>query len=77
VAPTALTAPIPLPPGEEATDPRMLAQYRKATPEAKLAVVARLNAGLIALKVAQLERDRADLTEAERRAELRRWWLGT
>ncbi len=55
----------------------MLAQYRKATPEAKLTVVARLNAGLIALKEAQLKRDRADLDETERRKELRRWWLGT
>ena len=49
--------------------------YRRATPEAKLAVVARLNAGLIALKEADLASRSPDLSPAQRQAIVRHWWL--
>lgn len=62
-------------PGEEPLDPQLLAQYRVATPEAKLAVVARLNATLIGLKDAQLAATCGELPLPARRLKLRHWWL--
>lgn len=49
--------------------------YRRASPTQKLAVVARLNAGLVELKLAHLRVRRPELAEEERRAIVRRWWL--
>lgn len=56
-------------------DPRLLALYRAATPEAKLAVVHRLNTLLIGLKEAHLSATRPEWPPERRRAELRRWWF--
>ncbi|MBI2517860.1 MAG: hypothetical protein HYV95_13230 [Opitutae bacterium] len=64
-------------PVEEPLDPQLLARYRVATPEAKLAVVARLNATLIGLKEAQLAATCGELSLPARRLKLRNWWLGT
>jgi hypothetical protein len=47
-----------------------------ATPTAKLAAVARLNAVLVALKQARLVADHPSWTAAERTASLRQWWFG-
>jgi hypothetical protein len=60
---------------EDPIEPRLLALYRVATPEAKLAAVARLNAVLIGLKEIQLAADRSAWPPERRKAELRRWWL--
>jgi hypothetical protein len=56
-------------------DALMLPRYRRATAEQKLAVVARLNAALIALKDGQLTASHPDWPEERRRRELRAWWL--
>jgi hypothetical protein len=61
---------------EDPCEPRLMALYRAATPEAKLQVVARLNGVLLGLKAAQLAADRPDLTPGQRKSDLRRWWLG-
>jgi hypothetical protein len=60
---------------EDPIEPRLLALYRTATPEAKLAAVARLNTLLIGLKEAQLAADRPAWSPERRKTELRRWWL--
>jgi hypothetical protein len=59
----------------EPLDPILLELYRKATPTQKLAVVARLNATLIALKEADIRARRPDLSRKEQQALLRQWWL--
>ncbi|MDQ5980759.1 MAG: hypothetical protein QG602_3737 [Verrucomicrobiota bacterium] len=56
-------------------DPKMVALYRAATPQQKLAAVDQLNRTLQSLKSAELEANRPDLSAEQRRAELRRWWL--
>lgn len=56
-------------------DPTLLALYRRSSPEAKLAIVHRLNVTLIGLKEANLVATRPDWTCEMRRNELRRWWL--
>lgn len=62
---------------ENFLDPRLVALYRTATPEKKLARVDQLNRTLQALKAGQLQVERPELDEAQRRAELRRWWLSS
>jgi hypothetical protein len=57
-------------------DEKMIALYRTATPEEKLAVVARLNAGLQALKAAEIAASHPEWNADRRRTELRTWWLG-
>jgi hypothetical protein len=68
VSPTTPLLPEPL-------DPKLCALYRAATPERKLAVVARLNATLIGLKEADLRTRFPAQSTAERRTMLRRWWF--
>jgi hypothetical protein len=63
----------PLP---EEFDRRQMELYREATPTAKLAVVARLNAVLVGLKQARLAAEHPAWTAAERTATLRQWWFG-
>lgn len=60
---------------ENPLDARLVALYRAASPEKKLAAVHRLNRTLQGLKEAELATRRPELSEGERRAELRRWWL--
>ena len=60
---------------ENPLDARLVALYRAASPEKKLAAVDRLNQALLGLKEAELAARRPELSPAERRAELRRWWL--
>lgn len=60
---------------ENPLDARLVALYRAASPEKKLAAVHRLNRTLQGLKEAELAARRPELLESERRAELRRWWL--
>jgi hypothetical protein len=60
---------------ENPIEPLLLALYRRASPEKKLAVVTRLNATLLGLKEAQLAATRPDWTTSQRRTELRRWWF--
>jgi hypothetical protein len=60
---------------ETTPNPIQLELYRRASPEQKLRVVARLNSALIALKAAQLDSDYAHLPPEARHAMLRRWWL--
>ncbi len=60
---------------EDPCEPRLMAIYRAATPEAKLQAVARLNGVLLGLKAAQLAAARPDLTAGQRKSDLRRWWL--
>ena len=55
--------------------PLQLELYRKATPTQKLATVARLNATMLMLKEASLQSRFSNLSAAERRQSLRRWWL--
>jgi hypothetical protein len=57
--------------------PLQIDLYRRATPTAKLAALARLNATAIAIKEADLKTRRPDLPAAERRAALRQWWLAS
>ncbi len=59
----------------EAIDGRLRALYRAANPTEKLAVVARINASLTALKEAAVARQHPDWSQAQRRASVRRWWL--
>ena len=49
--------------------------YREAKPVQKLAAIARLNQGLIALKEVHLASLHPSWTTDQRRAELRRWWF--
>lgn len=56
-------------------DNRVWELYRRASPTQKLAVVARLNAGLIGLKDADLQARQPELSDQERQVLLRRWWL--
>lgn len=63
-----------LPPFEPIS-PELGELYRQATPEAKLAVVARLNAGLQALKAAELVAREPHLSSIQRQARVRHWWL--
>ena len=60
---------------ETALEPRLVALYRAATPTAKLAVVARINAALTAIKEADVAQRHPDWSAAQRRASVRRWWL--
>jgi len=60
---------------ENPLEPHLLARYRAATPEGKLAAVARLNSVLLGLKAAQLAAARPAGTAAQQQAELRRWWF--
>ena len=60
----------------EGFDARQFALYREASPTAKLAAVARLNAVLIGLKQAQLAAEHPAWTVEEQRATLRQWWFG-
>jgi hypothetical protein len=60
---------------ENPLEPHLLALYRAAAPAAKLAAVARLNAGLIGLKEAHLAASHPAWTVDQRRVELRRWWF--
>lgn len=60
---------------EDPLDARLVALYRAASPEKKLAAVHRLNRTLQGLKEAELAARRPELSEGERRAELRRWWF--
>lgn len=60
---------------EDPLDARLVALYRTASPEKKLAAVHQLNRTLQGLKEAELAARRPELSERERRAELRRWWL--
>ncbi|SDR65548.1 hypothetical protein [Opitutus sp. GAS368] len=60
---------------EAPLDARLVALYRAASPEKKLAAVDRLNRTLQGLKEAELAARRPELSADERRAELRRWWL--
>lgn len=60
---------------ETLPDPRLLELYRHATPVAKLAAIARINAALIGLKEAQLASLHSSWTPDQRRTELRRWWF--
>ena len=53
---------------------RLRGLYRAATPTEKLAVVARLNGTLAALKEAALRAAHPEWSAEERRAALRRWW---
>lgn len=62
---------------EEPLDPRLVALYRAATAEQKLAMVDRLNRALQGLKEAELAVNRPDLAAEERRTELRRWWFSS
>jgi hypothetical protein len=62
---------------EEPLDPKLVALYRAATPEQKLAAVDRLNRTLQGLKEAQMAASRPDLTAEMRRVELRRWWFSS
>lgn len=57
-------------------DPLMVPLYRRASAEQKLAVVARLNGALIALKEGQLAAAHPDWLPERRKRELRSWWLG-
>jgi hypothetical protein len=57
-------------------DPLMIPLYRRASPEQKLAVVARLNSALLALKEGQLREGHPDWTAVQHRQALRQWWLG-
>jgi len=61
---------------ENPLEPRLLALYRAATPEAKLLAVARLNSMLLGLKAAHLAASRPEWTSGHRETQLRRWWLG-
>jgi len=61
------------PPGLAAEE-RLRALYRAASPTEKLAVVARLNGTLAALKEAALRAAHPAWSAEERRAALRRWW---
>lgn len=56
-------------------DERLRALYRAASPTEKLAVVARINASLTAIKDAALARQHPDWSPGRRRAAVRRWWL--
>lgn len=56
--------------------PELVALYRLATPDAKLAAVARLNANLLGLKEAQLAGEHPHWSDERRRAAVRRWWFG-
>jgi hypothetical protein len=58
-------------------DGRMVALYRAATPEEKLAVVSRLNGGLQEIKAAEIAASQPEWDAGRQRAELRKWWLGT
>ncbi|HEY8994854.1 MAG TPA: hypothetical protein VIM71_09350 [Lacunisphaera sp.] len=60
---------------ENFLEPRLVELYRAATPEKKLAMVAQLNRTLQGLKAVQLAADRPELSDEQRRIELRRWWL--
>lgn len=60
---------------ENFLEPRLVELYRTATPEKKLAMVAQINRTLQDLKAAQLAADRPELSDGQRRIELRRWWL--
>lgn len=60
---------------ENPLDARLVALYRAASPEKKLAAVHRLNLALQGLKAAELAARRPELSESARQAELRRWWL--
>lgn len=59
----------------ESLDPQLRELYRKATPTEKLAVVGRLNATLLRLKAAEIEKRHPEAPAATRRQMLRRWWL--
>ncbi|MBM3854176.1 MAG: hypothetical protein FJ399_13635 [Verrucomicrobia bacterium] len=59
----------------EASDERLRALYRAASPTEKLAVVARINASLTAIKEAAVASQHPEWSPAERRAAVRRWWL--
>lgn len=61
------------PPG--GIDERLRALYRAASPTAKLAVVARINASLTAIKEAAVARQHPEWSLVQRRAVVRRWWL--
>lgn len=60
---------------ENPVEPVLLGLYRRSSPEAKLAVVHRLNVTLIGLKEAHLTATRPDWTISQRQSELRRWWF--
>jgi hypothetical protein len=62
-------------PARESFEARQWELYRRASPTQKLAVVARLNAGLIGLKQADLRLRQPELSDQERQAIVRRWWL--
>lgn len=62
-------------PRSEAIDDRLRALYRAASPTEKLAVVARINASLTAIKEAAVARQHPEWSPLERRAAVRRWWL--
>ena len=61
--------------GSEALDPRQVALYRAASPTEKLAVVARINAALIAIKEAAVAQQHPEWSAEQRRACVRRWWF--
>jgi hypothetical protein len=73
---SAIAKPASSPPAVEPLDPRLRDLYRSATPTQKLAIVARLNAALIALKEANLRTSSVVCTPDERKRLLRSWWLG-
>lgn len=58
-----------------AIDERLRTLYRAASPTEKLAVVARINASLIAIKDAAVAQQHPEWSIAQRRAAVRRWWL--
>jgi len=59
----------------EALDPRQVALYRAASPTEKLAVVARINASLTAIKESAVAQQHPEWTVEQRRACVRRWWF--
>lgn len=62
-------------PPSGASDERLRALYRAASPTEKLAVVAHINASLTAIKEAAVTKQHPEWSPAERRAAVRRWWL--
>lgn len=65
----------PLPPPRDTAEARLRALYRLASPTEKLAVIARLNASLTAIKEAALRQQHPEWSPRQRHAALRRWWL--
>lgn len=61
----------------ERLNPQLVELYRRAEPAQKLAVVARINASLQAIKRAQLQMSNPGLSATEQQRQLRRWWFSS